>query len=98
MKARRTLAIVGVLLTVAIDAAPRERHVITRFIKAHGYPPGYVRGSHVVDHKWPLCDGGLDGEPNLQWMERRESYRKDIDERALCAQAAAFAKKWNVSR
>lgn len=96
---RLLLALLGVGVCVASgEAAVRHRSVIAAFITAHGYPVGYTKGSHVVDHKWPLCNGGKDGEPNLQWQEVGESYRKDVDERALCAHVQAFSKKWGVSR
>lgn len=39
---------------------------------------------YVIDHIVPLCAGGADALSNLQWQERRASYRKDADERRLC--------------
>lgn len=67
----------------AIDAQPRVRSLIRQFLIVTGYPNG--RPGHVVDHQIPICAGGPDSLTNLQWQERQASYRKDVFERALCA-------------
>jgi hypothetical protein len=66
-----------------LDAAPRSRAVVRRFMVASGYPHG--RPGYVVDHVIPLCAGGPDTPANMQWQDIRASYRKDVYERALCA-------------
>lgn len=78
------LAVCVVLtLTVIAEAAPKRfRAVIRQFLVDTGYPAG--RPGYVVDHIIPLCAGGFDGTPNLQWQERQTSYRKDVFERQLC--------------
>jgi hypothetical protein len=60
----------------------RHSSVVRAFMKQSGYPKG--RPGFVVDHRIPLCAGGLDTIQNMQWQERRESYSKDKYERALC--------------
>lgn len=41
--------------------------------------PGFV-----IDHKIPLCAGGLDAPVNMQWEEYAESKRKDKEEVYWC--------------
>jgi hypothetical protein len=73
------------LLTATLDAQParRSRPLLETFKQATGYPHG--RPGHLIDHVIPLCAGGADALTNLQWQERRASYRKDVYERQLCA-------------
>jgi hypothetical protein len=61
----------------------RSRATVRAFLKAQGYPKG--RPGHVVDHRIPICAGGLDTIDNMQLQEVQASYRKDVYERALCA-------------
>lgn len=58
------------------------------FAKVHPCPaterhiarcPGYV-----IDHIIPLCAGGADAPKNMQWQVKRDSYKKDKEERATC--------------
>jgi hypothetical protein len=99
------LLLIALLLAQTVEApgqykAGRLRSVIRQFLIESGYPNG--RPGFVVDHKRPLCAGGADALPNLQFQEQRESYRKDVDERALCAHIhadiRAFELKWGVTR
>lgn len=53
-----------------------------RFRRMTGYPKG--RPGFVVDHRIPLCAGGIDAENNLRWEAVKESYVKDYYERQLC--------------
>jgi hypothetical protein len=70
--------------TPAVDGVQhRSRATVRAFLKAQGYPHG--RPGHVVDHKIPICAGGLDTLDNMQLQEVQASYRKDTYERALCA-------------
>lgn len=39
---------------------------------------------YVVDHKWPLCAGGLDTVENMQWQTVEEGKIKDRLEIQLC--------------
>lgn len=82
MPARVVLAVL--LLLVSLDASqlPRSRSLIRRFARETGYPNG--RPGYVVDHKIPLCAGGPDALPNLQWQELVESKVKDRFELQLC--------------
>lgn len=83
---RRALILVIALLTMSAEA--RERGVIREFRKLNPCPStGLTTGpcpTHVVDHKCPLCMGCPDHVNNLAWQEKRESYKKDVDERRLC--------------
>lgn len=48
---------------------------------------------YVLDHKRPLCSGGLDAASNLVWEEYKESKLKDKQEIKLCA----LMKRQNIS-
>jgi hypothetical protein len=48
-------------------------------LKTVGPCPGWV-----VDHRVPLCAGGADAPPNMQWQRRPESLVKDAEERRTC--------------
>lgn len=82
------VAMFMLLLSIVFPADARMRSVITAFIKANPCPstglnkapcPGWV-----VDHGIPLCAGGADAPHNLFWQEKKTSYKKDVEERALC--------------
>lgn len=79
---RLILAIVMTTSTIILAQLPRSRAVIREFARQTGYPNG--RPGWVVDHQIPLCAGGPDTIPNLQWQERSESYIKDKFEIELC--------------
>jgi hypothetical protein len=53
-----------------------------QFMKNTGFPKG--RPGWVVDHVVPMCSGGPDAVPNMQWQTRQASYLKDVFERELC--------------
>ena len=38
----------------------------------------------IVDHKHPLCAGGIDHHSNMQWQTVYEAKVKDRDERLMC--------------
>lgn len=79
-----------------LPGPPRLRAVIRAFLVSSGYPHG--RPGFVVDHQIPLCAGGPDTAPNLQWQERQASYRKDAFERALCADMARLGLRMVATR
>lgn len=89
MKTISRLMVALLVLTMSLPAEARSRKVIRDFRKVNPCPStGLTTGAcpnFVVDHLVPLCAGGKDGIPNLAWQEKRESYRKDVDERRLCA-------------
>jgi hypothetical protein len=79
------------LLAVGWHAAAdaRDRKVRAQFQKTYPCPstgkksgacPGYV-GDHII----PLCLGGPDVVPNMQWQDRRSALLKDKKEKADCA-------------
>lgn len=55
----------------------------TGLMDAYAPCPGYV-----VDHAIPLCANGRDHPSNMVYQEVTASYRKDVDERALCKRIA----------
>ncbi len=78
----------AVLLTLGIAEA-RDPHQVVLFRKdtpcpATGKTSGACPG-YVVDHKYPLCAGGLDAPENMMWQEKAASLVKDRIERELCA-------------
>lgn len=84
--ARLSLAII--LIAFAALATARDPAQVRAFRKTHPYPSTHkTTGAcpgHVVDHKWPLCLGGLDHPDNMQWQTTAESYVKDRLEREAC--------------
>lgn len=82
---RRVLIIIfAFALITSLNAAERHRAPVLAFMKLSGHPNGWK--GHVVDHIVPLCAGGEDAPSNMQWQELAVSYRKDVFERALCAE------------
>lgn len=80
-----------VLLAPAAEARiARSNAARLAFVKANACP---ATGLHklpcknwVIDHKLPLCAGGLDIAKNMQWSERSLSIQKDQEEFAFCRQ------------
>jgi len=66
----------------------RSAAAMREFRRLHPCPAtGEVRGScpgWVVDHVRPLCAGGPDTPPNMQWQTIEDAKVKDADERRLC--------------
>ena len=90
------------LLTVLVlgslgagPVTPRHSAVVRAFRIATGYPHG--RPGYVIDHRIPLCLGGVDGPPNLQWQAIADAKAKDVEEKRLCAQLRVFLKRWPVA-
>lgn len=93
MTARRTMVIAMIFLSGVTEAiaAPthhRSQRARLEFAKKMTCPstgkkalpcPGYV-----IDHRVPLCAGGLDDPLNMQWQEKALSYQKDHEERRWC--------------
>jgi hypothetical protein len=78
-------------LEAAIPPAPvycpkpaRSTTAVRTFEKATGYPTG--RPGYVVDHKIPLCACGRDAPTNMAWQDTAAARRKDVFEKALCAE------------
>lgn len=46
----------------------------------------------VADHMLSLCMGGKDIVENIAWQEVKASYRKDVEERRICARIAELEK------
>jgi hypothetical protein len=63
----------------AVVRAFRATHPCPSTGKTEGRCPGYV-----VDHKYPLCAGGVDTVANMRWQAEEDSYIKDRIERELC--------------
>lgn len=70
------------------NSALRDPKQVAAFKRANPCPatnkiqlhcPGYV-----VDHRWPLCAGGEDNPPNMQWQTIAEAKKKDVLEIKLC--------------
>ncbi len=68
----------------------RSRAPIHAFRVEHPCPGGPDKGSrercagYKVDHIVPLCAGGHDGMPNLQWQNDEASRQKDLLEVRIC--------------
>lgn len=71
------------LLSLAFTADARSRSEVRKFKRAHPCPFTHQQGC-IVDHIRPLCAGGADKIWNMQWQTKRDSYRKDVRERAMC--------------
>lgn len=50
---------------------------------ANGKKRGPCQG-WIVDHKHPLCAGGIDHHSNMQWQTVDDAKAKDKDERRMC--------------
>lgn len=85
-------AVLGVacvaLLVLSGPVHGRDMRERAAFKRANPCPStGLRRGScpgFVVDHIRPLCAGGADRPGNMQWQERTEAARKDVEERREC--------------
>ena len=79
-----TLA-VSCACALATARSPAER---AAFQRAHPCPAnGARRGAcpgYVVDHVVPLCAGGPDKPPNMQWQTIAAGKAKDREEMKLC--------------
>jgi hypothetical protein len=85
---------IAIALMAALATAPataktiRSAAVIAAFKRHNPCPStGLRRGAcpgYTVDHIIPLCAGGPDEEPNLQWQTREDALRKDKQERKQC--------------
>ena len=79
------LLVIGAFVDVAYGRDPAQ---VREFRKTHACPAtGKLTGAcpgWVVDHMIPLCAGGPDDPINMQWQDEATSFRKDIQERALC--------------
>ena len=83
------LTLLLALPLTAYAAAPRSAKARADFVKANpcpttGKPRGICPG-YVVDHRYPLCAGGLDAPANMQWQTGAEAKIKDREERKMCA-------------
>jgi hypothetical protein len=81
--------IVAALLFAVATAEARDRRQAAAFRRHHPCPatlqtagpcPGWI-----IDHRYPLCAGGLDAPQNMQWQTAPEAREKDVRERSLCA-------------
>jgi len=88
------LLTVAIMLTINESAIANRSHQTKRLFKIEQPCPitnkstGRCRG-YVMDHKIPLCAGGPDAPENLQWSKKRESYKKDTEERFICRKIKA---------
>lgn len=93
--AQASAAAAAAAVAAASAAATSTRHASTvrEFRKTHACPatgkvqttcPGYV-----VDHIIPLCAGGTDTVDNMMFQTTADSYRKDVQERAICRRLKA---------
>jgi len=86
---KTSLLLLILLLLIINIANARDPHQVTLFRKDHPCPlTGKTTGAcpgWVVDHKYPLCAGGLDSPENMIWQTRTASFAKDRIERELCA-------------
>ena len=82
---RCVVAIAALCVTLSSPADAGKRSMAERraFCAETGFP-GCHRPGYVVDHIWPLCDGGADDRTNMQWQRVADSKAKDKWERLLC--------------
>src|SRR5207302_639301 len=83
------LIVASILLSSSANAEThRDAHQRALFIKSHPCPAnGKTRGAcpgYVVDHIKPLCAGGPDRPPNMQWQTVAEAKKKDRLEAQEC--------------
>lgn len=87
----------AVLMAFSLDSDARSSSVVRDFRKDNPCPStGKTTGAcpgWVVDHMIPLCAGGPDVPDNMMWQEKKQSYRKDVYERQLCANIKKFCPK-----
>lgn len=80
-------ALLAVALCFSVASA-RDSGVARKFRNAVPCPAtGEIRKpcpGYVIDHKYPLCAGGLDTTENMMWQDVKQSYVKDRIERDLC--------------
>lgn len=84
----------GIALALALTATagfarPQRSHTAIAEFKRQlpcpvtGRPTGKCP-DYVIDHKVPLCAGGLDAPSNMQWQTVVDAKAKDREEAAQC--------------
>lgn len=76
--------LIGVLVLWSLGATHRSTAARDAFKQQTGYPHG--RPGFVIDHRIPLCAGGVDAPSNMAWQSIADARRKDRFEKALCAE------------
>ena len=77
-----------VFIALSFPSMARDRNQVHLFRSTHPCPATHhITGAcpgWVVDHKMPLCAGGLDAPSNMQWQALIPSRKKDKIEIAYC--------------
>lgn len=85
----KSLLILALLFSLNAEAVTKRTYQAKKSFRVHNPCPvtnkttGACRG-YVVDHLVPLCADGLDHPDNMQWSKKKESYKKDTEERFIC--------------
>ncbi|MCR4331763.1 MAG: HNH endonuclease [Sulfuricaulis sp.] len=84
------LLILALAFSLPVDAKqPRSTKAKADFVRVNPCPStGSTRlggcVGYVIDHRVPLCAGGVDRPENMQWMTIPDAKAKDRIERAQC--------------
>jgi hypothetical protein len=90
------------VLFVALSAHARDPAQVRAFRKENPCPATSKRvgacPGWVVNHRWPLClqplfRVDLDAPWNMEWEEKKGSYKSDAEERAACKRLGELTKE-----
>lgn len=84
----KKIIFLALFLALASNSFARDPAQVRAFRKTNACPATHkftgACAGWVVDHKTPLCAGGLDAPSNMQWQELTVSHLKDKEEVHYC--------------